>query len=59
MVVVVVVRSLACLVSKISWYNFIFTSMKPLDSDEEEAEQLGAYQKELRRKLTAKLGANG
>lgn len=26
--------------------------MKPLDSDEEEAEQLGAYQKELRRKLT-------
>lgn len=24
--------------------------MKPLDSDEEEAEQLGDYQKELRRK---------
>ena len=30
--------------------------MKPLDSDEEEAEQLGAYQKELRRKLHAKSG---
>ena len=26
--------------------------MKPLDSDEEEEEQLGVYQKELRRKLT-------
>lgn len=25
--------------------------MKPLDSDEEDAEQLGAYQKELRRKF--------
>lgn len=26
--------------------------MKPLHSDEEEEEQLGAYQKELRRELT-------
>lgn len=26
--------------------------MKPLDSDEEEVEQLGVYQKQLRRKLT-------
>lgn len=45
-----VFHSLACLVSNIAWHNVGDKSMKPLDSDEEEAEQLGAYQKELRRK---------
>lgn len=51
-VVVVAVPSLACLISNIAWYTFGYTSMKPFDSDEEEAEQLAAYQKELIRKLT-------
>lgn len=50
-----VAHNVACVVNAgdKAWFNIGLTSMKPFDSDEEGAEQLGAYQKELRRKLNA------
>lgn len=49
---VAVVFSLAYFISNLSWKDTNYTPLKPVDSDEEEAEPLGDYQKEVRRKLT-------